>query len=387
MAARELPEKFLVAFSFAGEQRGLVRSIAEAVERSLGRGTAFLDEWFEHYLAGQDADLKLQRIYGEQCELVVVCVSERYGGKPWTLAEHEAIRARVMKTRSSQEERDTLRVLPIRVGEGEVKGILFNTIVPDARTRSADETAELIVERLLLIVPDLKNETGSVAGGYSWVDTPPPPLHWPMADHSGARDAFVCLLSGNPPWRCLPLRGPSETGKSHVTRQMLANALQVRDLACGRFDFKGTTDMDAELRAFVQDLGVALPPPSARLNDRLAQILDALRQRARPALLVFDTYEAAGEAQDWVEKQLLPSLIRATWLRVVIAGQRVPADAGAVWASVARAPLQLVPPPPEDWLTFGQPYKPGITLDFVRQAHEYCGGKASLLAQLLGPAT
>ena len=45
-----------------------------------------------------------------------------------------------------------------------------------------------------------------------------------------------------------------------------------------------------------------------------------LKQRARPALLVFDTYEAAGEAQDWMEKQLLPSLIRATWLRVVMAG-------------------------------------------------------------------
>ncbi len=49
---RNLPEKFLVAFSFAGEQRELVRAIAEAVEQRLGRGIVFYDEWFEYYIAG-----------------------------------------------------------------------------------------------------------------------------------------------------------------------------------------------------------------------------------------------------------------------------------------------------------------------------------------------
>ena len=38
---RNVPDKFLVAFSFAGEQRELVRAIAEAVEQRLGRGTVF----------------------------------------------------------------------------------------------------------------------------------------------------------------------------------------------------------------------------------------------------------------------------------------------------------------------------------------------------------
>ena len=41
--ARPLPDKFLVAFSFAGEQRDLVRAIAEAVEQELGGGTVFFD--------------------------------------------------------------------------------------------------------------------------------------------------------------------------------------------------------------------------------------------------------------------------------------------------------------------------------------------------------
>ncbi len=133
MPTRAVPESFLVAFSLAGEQREFVRAIAEAVENQLGGGTVFLDEWFEHYIAGDDADLKLQEIYDRRCELVVVCVSERYGSKPWTQAEHRAIRARYMKCSATPEKRERDAILPIRVGDGQVEGILFNAIVPDVR--------------------------------------------------------------------------------------------------------------------------------------------------------------------------------------------------------------------------------------------------------------
>jgi hypothetical protein len=152
---RKLPEKIHVAFSFAGEQRELVRRIAEAVEARLGYGTVFLDEWFEHYLGGEDADLELQEIYGKRCELAVVCVAERYGKKPWTRAEHAAIRARYMQACTSDDERDRYRVLPIRVGDGDVEGINFNTIVPDVRGRTADAAADLIVSRLELALGEL----------------------------------------------------------------------------------------------------------------------------------------------------------------------------------------------------------------------------------------
>jgi hypothetical protein len=148
MAARKFSNEFAVAFSFAGEQRDFVRAIAEAVEARLGPSTVFFDEWFEHYIAGNDADLTLQAIYGDRCALAVVCVSGHYGDKPWTRAEHEVIRVRQMKARGSADQRDRLGILPIRVGDGDVPGILFNTIVPDVRKRAASETAELIVNRL-----------------------------------------------------------------------------------------------------------------------------------------------------------------------------------------------------------------------------------------------
>ena len=210
MPLRDVPEKFLVAFSLAREQRELVRAIAETVEKELGRATVFLDEWFEHYIAGHDADLKLQHIYGEQSDLVVVCVSERYGGKPWTRAEHEAIRARLMKTRSSPEKRENLRILPIRVGEAEVEGIPITAIVPDVRARSAIETGKLILDRLQLILPGLRKGTAIAP---DWPKQPPPVL-WPMADHRVARGAFERLLTSAVPWRLLPLCGPSESARA-----------------------------------------------------------------------------------------------------------------------------------------------------------------------------
>lgn len=240
----------------------------------------------------------------------------------------------------------------------------------------------VVGEEIRAIIGNYKNR--GQAAGFSWPE-PRGPLSWAMADHSSVREAFTRLLARDATWRLLPIRGESETGKSHITKQMQSNALQIPDLACGRFDFKGTTDMDGEVLAFVQDLGVPPPPASPRLNERLGHILVELRQRARPALLIFDTYEAAGEAQDWVEKQLLPGLIRAPWLRVVIAGQRAPRFAGAVWASVACAPLELSNPQPADWFEYGKQHCPDLRLDLVVEVCRLAADKSSMLAQLFGP--
>ncbi len=151
---RTIPDKFLVAFSFAGEQRELVRSIAEAVEQRLGRGTVFYDMWFEHYLAGSAADLKLQRIYAEQSELVVFCPSQKYGEKKWTIAEWDAIRDRHTKLRADPDRNAADRILPLRVAEGDVEGLLDNAIWADARKCAPKQTAELIVHRLRQFAPD-----------------------------------------------------------------------------------------------------------------------------------------------------------------------------------------------------------------------------------------
>lgn len=161
MPERPLPDKFLVAFSFAGEQRDLVRSVAEAVEQRLGNGKVFLDEWYEHWIVGDNADLALQDLYYNRSELVVFCISKPYGTKPWTRVEFKAIRALEMRLSSSTDERDRRKILPLRVGDGDVEGILFNTIWADAREKPAGQTAELVINRLRPVRPDLDARSAS----------------------------------------------------------------------------------------------------------------------------------------------------------------------------------------------------------------------------------
>ncbi|NMO52310.1 TIR domain-containing protein [Actinoplanes sp. TBRC 11911] len=375
--ARDVPDRFAVAFSLAGEQRQIVLAIAQEVEDILGRSAVFYDDWYAHWIAGQDSDLLLQSIYAQQADLVVVCVSEAYGDKPWTRTEHRAVRARLQQGGTA---RDRLGVLPIRVGDGEVEGVLFNQIVPDVRGMTPAEAAELIVARLNLARGTAGDVKPAVA---QWPDDAPE-LHWPMADHSAARAAFARLLCEGSTERALLVRGVSETGKSHMSKQMVRNAGLLPGVISGRFDFKGTTNIGIE--AFAQPLGIE-EPAGRSLNEQLAAIFTELRRRAQPTLLVFDTYEAAaGEVKDRIESVLLPQLVAARWLRVVITGQSVPKRGGSTWESVAAGTLTLQLPAPEDWLAYGRANRDELlTLEFVTQVHQLGEGRASVLASLLGP--
>jgi hypothetical protein len=374
---REVPARFAVAFSLAGEQRQLVLAVAQEVEDTLGRSTVFYDDWYTHWIAGPDADLLLQSVYSEKAELVVVCVSGAYGDKPWPHTEYRAVRARLMQAATAE---DRLRVFPVRVGDGEVEGVLFNEIMPDIRDKTPTEAAELIVARLNLA----RGYAGDVKPAVAQWPSDVPELQWPMADHREARAAFARLLCQASPERALLVRGASETGKSHMSKQMIRNAGLLPGVVSGRFDFKGTTNIGIE--AFAQPLGVE-PPAGQTLNERLAGISTELRRRKQPTLLVFDTYEAAaGEVKDWIESVLLPQLVPAHWLRVVITGQSVPARAGSTWESVAASTLTLQVPGPEDWLVYGRANRDEtLSLEFVTQVHQLGEGKASVLASLLGP--
>ncbi|MGH9421854.1 MAG: TIR domain-containing protein, partial [Thermoanaerobaculia bacterium] len=149
---RSIPSSWRVAFSLAGEQRLLVRPIAELLEEALGVGTVFFDEWWAHYLAGNDADNKLQSIYRERSDLVVVCVSADYREKDWTRVEYRAIRALQQRLPDGL---SSLRILPLRVGAGDVPGLFDNAIIPDVRDMTPDGIARLILDRMALLSKQL----------------------------------------------------------------------------------------------------------------------------------------------------------------------------------------------------------------------------------------
>jgi hypothetical protein len=371
---RDVPTRFSVAFSLAGEQRQLVLPVAQEVEAILGWSEVFFDDWYEHWIAGMDADLLLEKLYGEQAELVVVCISGAYGYKWWTRLEHRAVRARLMKA-------DRHQIFPVRVGDGDVEGVLINEVVPDIRRKTPLEAAELIVARLNIVRGYGVNVRSAPTRWPSEV----PELHWPMADHSKARGLFAKLLSEGAKERALLVRGASETGKSHMSKQMIRSAMGLPGVAAGKIDFKGTTNMDVEIEALSRPLDID-PPAGRTLTERLTKIFTELRRRAQPTLLVFDTYEAAGEAKEWIEGVLLPHLVSALWLRIVIIGQSVPTRVGSTWESVAAGPIILELPGPEDWLAYGRENRGiSVNIDFVRQAHLLADGKPTVLASLLGP--
>lgn len=337
----------------------------------------FYDEWYEHWIAGPDSDLLLQDLY-DSAELVVMCVSGDYNDKRWTRTEYRAIRARDQRAATLAERRGIYKV---RVGDGEVEGVLPNEIVPDFRRRTAADAAEQVIARLNFV----RGAVGDVAPvAVRWPATAPV-LHWPMADHTEAREAFANLLSDAAPERALLVRGASETGKTHMSRQMIRNAMRLPGVVAGRFDFKGTASIGVEIEAFCGPLGVE-PPAGQTLVERLARVFTELRRQAVPTLLVFDTYEAAGEARGWIEEVLLAHLFSAHWLRVVIVGQSVPARIGSTWESAAVGPITLRLPGPEDWLTYGRINRgDAIDLAFVTLAHQLANGKPSVLAGMLGP--
>jgi TIR domain len=336
MPPRELPDKFLVAFSFAGEQRNLVRRIAEAVEAHLGRSKVFFDEWYEAYIAGDGADIVLQDIYCERCHVAVVCVSERYGGKEWTLAEHAAVRDRVNRSRASDSDSDRLGVLPIRVGDGHVKGIpKFITIIPDVRTRSLDATVTLILDRLRFAAPGSHRPTAPSARP-PWPNEPMP-YEPGLADRAEPWPAIQELMTANAAKRILMLKGPSGHSKTALLNAA-ARYAKILGVPAAYVDFKDSQFLSQTnvLRRLRLDLGAVLPDFT---EPDPYKLLEALRTSASPVLILLDTYEKIKETKelvDWIETQLLAEVEECKQLRFLIGGQKVPDCSQSRWRELAE---------------------------------------------------
>jgi hypothetical protein len=374
-----MSKRFRIAFSFAGEKRDFVAQVAAILAKRFGEDRVLYDKYHEAEFARDDLALYLPPFYHDHSDLVVAVLCKDYATKEWTGLEWKAIYG-LLKQRKHQE------VMLCRFDRAEEEGLygLAGFIELDDHTPAV--VATFILQRLATNEGHPRDHyTRDVPAGPDWPEVAPS-LDWPVADHSVARLAFAELITRAAPFRILPIRGSSETGKSHLSKQFLSNSFKIQGLTRGRFDFKGSSDMDTELRDFAERLKVKVPAAGTGVSAQLANIFASLEAAARPTLLIFDTFELAGEAERWVKENLLLSVISATWLRVIIVGQRVPARPGEPWAGVSLPPIELRPPTAEEWFEYGQPHKPGLTLEFVRQAHEFSGGKSSVLNQLVGPA-
>lgn len=136
--------RFEVALSFPGEHRSYVNRVAEELARELGPNACFYDRNYEAQLAQPSLDLLLQEIYGERSGLVVVFICRAYDEKEWCGIEWEKIRER-------QVVGDARRIMYVRLDEGDVAGMTRLDGYVDARQRSPEEVAHLIIDRVTVL--------------------------------------------------------------------------------------------------------------------------------------------------------------------------------------------------------------------------------------------
>ncbi|GAA0241973.1 toll/interleukin-1 receptor domain-containing protein [Cryptosporangium japonicum] len=128
-----------VCLSFAGEDRAYVREVAG---RLLDAGVrVFYDEHERIELWGRNLHDRLAEIYGFRSEYCVLFASEAYARQAWPNHERRIAQARAFSTGEDY-------ILPVRMDDTEIPGLLATTAFVDARTTTAVELAGLIEEKL-----------------------------------------------------------------------------------------------------------------------------------------------------------------------------------------------------------------------------------------------
>jgi len=293
-----MSRRFRIALSFAGEKRDFVAQIAELLATRFDRNCILYDKYHQAEFARADLAFHLPALYNNETDLIVVVLSRDYANREWCGLEWSAIYG-LIKKRKAQD------VMLCRFDSVDGQGLYDLAGFVDLDRETPQQATRLILERLAL--NEGQPPERYIREGMNDVDWPlvPPPLEWPVADHRTAQSAFERLITRAARSRILLICGPSETGKSHLTNQFLRNGVRIPHLTCARFDFKGSTDMDSLLQAFAARLNVPAPPAGTGISSQLGNVLSSLKKVAGPTLLVFDTFELAGEAERWMNETLL----------------------------------------------------------------------------------
>lgn len=128
-----------VAISFAGEDRPVASEVASGlVLRGLN---VFYDEYAEADLWGKDLYVHLTKVYRDNSKFCLMLVSDSYAAKQWT--NHER---RAAQSRAFSENREY--ILPLRLDDAQIDGILDTTGYIDLRKKTVEEVVELVVTKV-----------------------------------------------------------------------------------------------------------------------------------------------------------------------------------------------------------------------------------------------
>jgi hypothetical protein len=136
---KETPQRYDVVLSFAGEDRGYVEQVAEALSK---RGvTFFYDKYEKASLWGKDLGEHLHEIYSKQSNYCLMFISSHYAEKVWTTHEKKAALSRAISEKTGY-------ILPIRFDKTEIPGISSTIGYLDATVESPESVALLVAEKL-----------------------------------------------------------------------------------------------------------------------------------------------------------------------------------------------------------------------------------------------
>ncbi len=131
---------FDFAFSFAGEDRSIVKSIASNLSQ---KGyNVFYDNNYSHLLVGKDLYRYLRNLYSNKCRFVVCFISGNYKRKVWTNLEMTAVKERLMETFFADD-----FLIPIILDNAEMIEDI-PSFFGFYKHNSIDETTELLVNKI-----------------------------------------------------------------------------------------------------------------------------------------------------------------------------------------------------------------------------------------------
>ncbi|PCJ85516.1 MAG: hypothetical protein COA54_10925 [Thiotrichaceae bacterium] len=128
-----------VCFSFAGEDREYVSSVAEVLRDQGIR--VFYDEYEEVELWGKDLYVHLDDVYKNAARYCVLFISDNYSKKLWTNHERKSAQERAFKE-------NTEYILPARFDDTPIPGLRDTVGYIDISQKSPEDFSELIIKKV-----------------------------------------------------------------------------------------------------------------------------------------------------------------------------------------------------------------------------------------------
>jgi hypothetical protein len=136
-------KRFRVAFSFAGEKRNFISSVADILAKQFGVEKILYDKYHESELSRPDLAFYLPKLYKDNCDLVVTVFCKDYIAKEWCGLEWRAIY-------SLTKEREDMAILLSRFDHAEADGLFGLAGYINLDQLNANQFADLIFERLAI---------------------------------------------------------------------------------------------------------------------------------------------------------------------------------------------------------------------------------------------